>query len=269
MPYAIHVGLAGWAIRKEQRDLFGEAGSHLQRYAARFATVEINSSFYRPHQHDTYVRWSDSVPGGFRFSVKMPRWLTHDRCLADTGDDLRQFLREVSGLGPKLGCILVQLPPGLPYDRRTVETFCSALRSRHRGPIAWEPRHPTWFTGAADRRLEAHGMARVAADPICGEGGGDPGGSERVTYFRLQGSPVMYHLELRRCVPRRAGEATVGGECACARVVHLRQHGAGRSRHRRRASYVPTRRASARRRSCRRRWCRRRALTRSDPREWS
>lgn len=193
MPYAIHVGLAGWAIRKEQSDLFGEAGSHLQRYAARFATVEINSSFYRPHQHDTYVRWSDSVPGGFRFSVKMPRWLTHDRCLADTGDDLRQFLREVSGLGPKLGCILVQLPPGLPYDPRTVETFCSALRSRHRGPIAWEPRHPTWFTGAADRRLEAHGMARVAADPICGEGGGDPGGSERVTYFRLQGSPVMYH----------------------------------------------------------------------------
>jgi uncharacterized protein YecE (DUF72 family) len=56
-----------------------------------------------------------------------------------------------------------------------------------------EPRHPTWFTGAADRRLEAHGVARVAADPVCGEGGGEPGASSRVAYFRLHGSPVMYH----------------------------------------------------------------------------
>jgi uncharacterized protein YecE (DUF72 family) len=59
--------------------------------------------------------------------------------------------------------------------------------------VVCEPRHPTWFTGAADRRLEAHGVGRVAADPSCGQDGHLPSGSDRVAYFRLHGSPVMYH----------------------------------------------------------------------------
>jgi uncharacterized protein YecE (DUF72 family) len=89
--------------------------------------------------------------------------------------------------------VLVQLPPGLAYDPRTVESFFGALRARYRGAVVCEPRHPTWFTGAADRRLEAHGVGRVAADPSCGEGGDEPSGSDRIAYFRLHGSPVMYH----------------------------------------------------------------------------
>ena len=45
-----HVAIAGWSIRKEHADLFAAEGSHLQRYASRFAAVEINSSFYRSHK---------------------------------------------------------------------------------------------------------------------------------------------------------------------------------------------------------------------------
>lgn len=188
-----HIAIAGWSIRTEQAALFGSDGTHLQRYAKRFDAVEINSSFYRSHRRETYERWAASVPDRFRFSVKMPKWLTHERGLEDTGADLTQFLHEIRGLGAQLGAVLVQLPPGLAYDPRTVETFFTALRARYPGIIACEPRHPTWFTGAADRRLEAHGIARVAADPICGEGGDCPSGSTRAAYFRLHGSPVMYH----------------------------------------------------------------------------
>jgi uncharacterized protein YecE (DUF72 family) len=187
-----HVAVAGWSLRKEHAQLFAAEGSHLQRYASRFAAVEINSSFYRSHKQETYERWAAAVPDDFRFSVKMPKWLTHEQCLEDSGIALTQFLRETRGLGQKLGCVLVQLPPGLAYDPRTVESFFSALRARHRGPVVCEPRHRTWFTGAADRRLEAHGVGRVAADPSCGEGGDEPSGSERVAYYRLHGSPVMY-----------------------------------------------------------------------------
>lgn len=193
MQLEYHVAVAGWAIRKEQASLFAADGSHLQRYASRFDAVEINSSFYGSHQQKTYERWAGSVCDRFRFSVKMPKWLTHERCLEDTGPRLSQFLREISGLGRKLGCVLVQLPPGVAYDPRTVETFFTALRARYRGPVVCEPRHPTWFTGAADRRLEAHGVGRVAADPSCGEDGHLPSGSDRIAYFRLHGSPVMYH----------------------------------------------------------------------------
>lgn len=188
-----YVAIAGWAIRAEQRGWFDAEGTHLQRYASRFSAVEINSSFHRSHRHDTYVRWAQSVPSGFRFSVKMPKSITHERALLGTGDELSRFVHEIAGLGRKLGCVLVQLPPALAYEPRTVEQFLSALRARYRGPVACEPRHPTWFSGAADRRLQAHGVSRVAADPVCGEGGGSPDGSPRVAYFRLHGSPLMYH----------------------------------------------------------------------------
>ena len=193
MQLECHVAIAGWSIRKEQASLFSADGSHLQRYASRFDAVEINSSFYGSHQQQTYERWAASVPDHFRFAVKMPKRLTHDQCLEETGADLSRFLGEIRGLGSKLGCILVQLPPRLAYDPRTVEQFFSSLRARYRGAVVCEPRHPTWFTGAVDRRLEAHGVGRVAADPSCGEYGDQPSGSDRVAYFRLHGSPVMYH----------------------------------------------------------------------------
>ena len=189
----VHVGIAGWSIRKEQSDLFASDGSHLQRYASRFDAVEINSSFYQSHKRETYERWAKSVPARFRFAVKAPKWLTHEECLEETGEPLTQFVHEIGGLGRKLGCVLVQLPPGLAYEPRTVETFFSALRARHRGPVVCEPRHWSWFSGAADDRLAAHGVGRVAADPKCAEDGDQPAASTRVAYFRLHGSPVMYH----------------------------------------------------------------------------
>ena len=67
------VGCAGWSIPGRYRDLFADGDSGLAWYASRFPIVEINSSFYRPHQHATYARWAGSVPRGFRFSVKVPR----------------------------------------------------------------------------------------------------------------------------------------------------------------------------------------------------
>jgi uncharacterized protein YecE (DUF72 family) len=188
-----YVAIAGWSIRREHVPLFAAEGSHLQRYASRFDAVEINSSFYGSHQQKTYERWAASVADRFRFSVKMPKWLTHERCLEDTGPDLARFFREIGGLGRKMGCVLVQLPPSLAYDPRTVETFFTAVRARYRGALVCEPRHPTWFTGAADRRLDAHGVGRVAADPSCGPLGDQPAGSSRVAYFRLHGSPITYH----------------------------------------------------------------------------
>jgi aspartate/methionine/tyrosine aminotransferase len=56
--------------------------------------VEINSSFYRPHRPSTYERWAASVPASFRFSVKVPRSITHERRLADADALLDAFLAE-------------------------------------------------------------------------------------------------------------------------------------------------------------------------------
>ena len=189
----VHVGIAGWSIRKEHTPLFGSDGTHLQRYASRFDAVEINSSFYKSHRRETYEKWAKSVPARFRFAVKAPKFLTHESCLEETGEPLAQFVHEIGGLGRKLGCVLVQLPPGLAYEPRLVESFFAAFRARYRGALVCEPRHPSWFTGAGDSRLEAHGVGRVGADPPCAEAGGEPAASPKVVYYRLHGSPDMYY----------------------------------------------------------------------------
>src|SRR3954465_6896167 len=111
------VGTAGWSIPTAAADRFPAEGSSLERYAAVFDAVEINSSFHRPHRRATYERWAQSVPADFRFSVKLPRTITHDAALAGCEALLNRFADEVSGLGDKLGALLVQLPPTSALER--------------------------------------------------------------------------------------------------------------------------------------------------------
>ena len=189
----IRVGCAGWSLPKAYADRFPPEGSHLARYATRLPAVEINSSFYRPHRPATYARWAASVPDGFRFSVKVPKAITHERRLADADDLLDAFLGEATQLGDKLGPLLIQLPPSLKFSSEVAEAFFSALRSRYAGGAAFEPRHATWFEPPAERLLAAHRIARVAADPAVAPGAGEPGGWDGLVYYRLHGSPKVYY----------------------------------------------------------------------------
>src|SRR5215213_2270201 len=159
----VRIGTAGWSIPKEHAALFPAAGSYLERYGAILNAVEINSSFYRPHRTATYERWATSVPDNFRFAVKVPKAITHERRLKDASDLLDRFVSEVSGLGPKLGPLLVQLPPSLSFKAGIADQFLSQLRSRVEGGIVCEPRHASWFTPEVDALLDELRIARVAA----------------------------------------------------------------------------------------------------------
>ena len=193
-PLPILIGCAGWSLRKESAAEFAAEGTHLQRYTSRFSAVEINSSFYRPHRRVTYEKWSASVPAEFRFSVKVPKSITHEQRLVGTSDLLARFANEVSGLGPKLGCLLVQLPPSLAFDEQIAADFFSLLKSGIENlPVACEPRHPTWFTSTAQELLLRHRIARVIADPPPVPAAALPGGCQDIVYYRLHGSPRMYY----------------------------------------------------------------------------
>lgn len=189
----IRIGCAGWNVPRVDTDSFAVAGSHLQRYASRFDCVEINSSFYRMHKPATYARWAASVPAGFRFAVKMPRTITHERRLVDSCALLNEFFTGIGALGDRLGCVLIQLPPSLPFDRSRIEVFLAELRHYCSGDVAIEPRHPTWFDARAERLLVDHGIARVAADPAVVAAATLPGGATQLVYFRLHGTPHMYY----------------------------------------------------------------------------
>lgn len=184
------VGCAGWNIPKDYAERFPVEGSHLERYAQVFSCVEINSSFYRPHKAATYERWADSVPEGFRFAVKMPKIITHSRRLKEVERELDSFLAECSGLGSKLGPILVQLPPSFSFDAQVADSFFKLLRARFLGGVACEPRHATWFSAEPDELLSRLQVARVAADPPIGAEAGGWGG---LVYYRLHGSPRVYY----------------------------------------------------------------------------
>lgn len=186
------VGTAGWSIPRPEQASFPESGSALQRYATRLCAAEINSSFYKPHRPTTYARWADAVPDGFRFSVKLPKSITHERRLAGVDQLLDAFLADASGLAGKLGCLLVQLPPKLAFDTSLADEFFLRLRDRWRGDVACEPRHASWFAEDAHVLLNRHRVARAAADPARVPLAAVPGGWPGLVYHRLHGSPRMY-----------------------------------------------------------------------------
>lgn len=190
----LRIGTAGWSIPKPHAAAFPIAGSHLERYAQRLNAVEINTSFYRPHRHTTYQRWAASVPHDFAFAVKVPRLITHQLRLSATETALDTFLAQASGLGPKLAVLLVQLPPSLAFDPASA-AFFSALRARHRGDVAFEPRHASWFSNSADALLHQYRITRVAADPAIVPAAAAPGGAAHLRYLRLHGTPRVYYSD--------------------------------------------------------------------------
>lgn len=188
----IVVGTAGWSIPKDVAGEFPAEGSTLTRYAARFPGVEINSTFYRSHRPSTYARWRESVPEDFRFSVKVPKVISHEKGLVDVEPDLRAFLDETAALGEQRGPLLLQLPPKLAFEEPTALDFLRLFRELFHGSAVIEPRHVSWFTAEVDALLVAFEIARVGTDPPRAEGGESPGGYCGLTYLRLHGAPRVY-----------------------------------------------------------------------------
>jgi uncharacterized protein YecE (DUF72 family) len=124
--------------------------------------VESNNAFYRLPERATFEAWADRTPDNFVMAVKVSRFLTHVKRLAEPAEPVERFLSRVRGLGRKLGPALLQLPPQLACDRellaRTLDRFPTGVR------VAVEFRHPTWFTDEIRLLLADHGAALCLAD---------------------------------------------------------------------------------------------------------
>lgn len=198
----VYVGVAGWALPSAgyepppgfapRRSLarFGAKGSALERYARAYSGVEINSTFYRMHKPETFARWAQTVPPGFRFSVKLAKEITHELGLAAAREPLERFFAPVRELGAAMGPLLIQLPPSRAFEARRATAFFSALRAQYEGPAVLEARHETWFEPPVTRLLAQHDVQRVLADPCTVEIA--PGPEDRLVYYRLHGSPRVY-----------------------------------------------------------------------------
>jgi uncharacterized protein YecE (DUF72 family) len=136
----------------------------LPYYATRFQTVEINYTFYRMPTPKLVAGWAAQVPENFRFTLKAPRRITHDRRLraADVAEPLRGFIAAAAELGPRLGALLFQLPPNFKKDVGVLNEFLALLPPKTTS--AFEFRHDSWLSDDVYEALKARDVALCIAD---------------------------------------------------------------------------------------------------------
>ena len=138
------------------------AAKMLPYYAARFATVEINYTFYRMPNEKLVSGWAGQTPSPYKLTLKAPRRITHDSRLKNTASLVQGFCDVAATLGDKLGALLFQLPPNLKKDLGLFDAFLLDLPPR--APAAFEFRHPSWLDDEVFARLAARNLALCVAD---------------------------------------------------------------------------------------------------------
>jgi uncharacterized protein YecE (DUF72 family) len=215
------VGTSGWRY-PPWRGTFYPPGlpqrRELEYLSGLLNSVEINGSFYSLQRPSSYQAWAAQTPDDFVFAVKGGRFITHMKKLRDVHTPLANFFASgVLALGAKLGPLLWQLPPSLPFDAARLAGFfdllprstaaAAALAQQHDERLegrAWtstdvdrplrhalEMRHPSYRDPALIELLRAHGVALVVADTA-----GTWPYLEDVTadfvYVRLHGDSELY-----------------------------------------------------------------------------
>ncbi len=167
MPGDIRIGTCAWSHDEWRGNFYPEhlpAARRLERYARRFATVEVDSTFYGVPQAHALGHWLDGTPENFSFACKLPREITHERHLRDCREPLEEFLRDMAPLHSRLGCFLAQLPPAFvpPRDEHALRTFVAELPRGFR--FAVEFRNAEWHLPRVVSLLEEHNVCWVWND---------------------------------------------------------------------------------------------------------
>lgn len=161
----LYLGTSGWQYR-HWRETFYPTGlaqtKWLEFFVERFQTVEINNAFYRLPSKENFEKWRDRTPDDFVFAVKANRYITHIKRLKDSDEPVGRYMENVVGLGPKLGPILIQLPPNLKIDLDNLDRTLTNFGKNAR--IAVEFRHDSWYVDEVRALLEEHGATNCWAD---------------------------------------------------------------------------------------------------------
>jgi uncharacterized protein YecE (DUF72 family) len=158
-------GTSGYSYKEWLGHFYPEklpAREMLRYYAGHFPTVEINNTFYRMPAEAMLAGWANEVPEGFRFTLKAPQRITHQKRLREAGEEVGEFLRRAAALGGKLGMVLFQLPPFLRKDLPRLRDFLALLPPDRR--CAFEFRHESWRDDEVYAALRERGAALCVAD---------------------------------------------------------------------------------------------------------
>ena len=165
MPKGVLVGTSGWHYGSWRGPFYPETvkiREQLAYYASRFATTEINASFYRLPTEKTVREWRETVPDGFIFAWKASRYITHFKRLKDCEDSIQLVFGRMKELGPTSGPVLFQLPPQFRCDRGRLVDFLKLLPQKRR--YAFEFRHDSWYAREIFDLLADHNIALCISD---------------------------------------------------------------------------------------------------------
>ncbi|MDF2432480.1 MAG: hypothetical protein JWP44_2111 [Mucilaginibacter sp.] len=141
--------------------------SRLTYYASLFNSVEVNSSFYKIPRGVTLEKWTTEVPDDFRFTFKLWQGITHNKELSFNPETIAHFVKTISAVGKKKGCLLVQFPPAFSFNFTRLENLLQYLQqenTHYSWRIAVEFRNRTWYQDIIYQLLEHYRMGMVIHD---------------------------------------------------------------------------------------------------------
>ena len=165
MAAVVYVGTSGYNYPEWKGSFYPDnlaVSKMLAYYSERFSTVEINYTFYRMPTAKLVTGWAAQVPADFRFTLKAPKRITHDRKLRDVAYLVRGFCEAAAELGPQLGALLFQLAPSFKKDLSVFDEFLAILPPRL--CAAFEFRHDSWLDEEVYARLRDRNLALCIAD---------------------------------------------------------------------------------------------------------
>ena len=162
----IRIGTQGWNYDAWVGPFYPtgtRAAEFLTVYARAFTTVEVDSTFYAIPPAKTLRAWAERTPPGFRFALKMPQEITHERRLRPVDDTLELFFERARELEDKLGPVLVQLGPDFgPAELPALAKFLPRLPGDLQ--VAVEFRQRGWITDGVLALLAEHDVALALTD---------------------------------------------------------------------------------------------------------
>ncbi len=147
----IYIGVGGWVF-EEWRDNFYPKGlpqkKELEYASQNLTAIEVNGTYYGSQKPESFRRWHDETPKGFKFTLKGPRFTTNRRVLAEAGPSIQKFLDSgITELKDKLGPLNWQFMATKRFDPADFEAFLKLLPKKHGGMAlrhAVEVRHDSF-----------------------------------------------------------------------------------------------------------------------------
>lgn len=193
----LYIGCSGFYNNDWKGSLYPEdakSKDFLTLYSREFNCVEINSTFYRKPTAKTLIKWKAETPDDFRFFIKIPKTISHEKRMKECKEEISIFCEHVaSHLKEKLSGFLYQFPPSFKNTPENLETILQNIESKYLNVI--EFRHDSWWNEEVFNILKENNMV-VSGVSFPGNLPEDVIVSHsEILYYRLHGKPILYKSE--------------------------------------------------------------------------